>query len=77
MARSNNNKDTKKVKIRDMRNSNWGAFGRWITAKDRHTVINKTSCGGKFRVFLIELKVAIDTYLPEKKEKFITTIDLE
>ena len=29
-----NNIETKKVKTRDMRDSNWRAFGRWMTTKD-------------------------------------------
>ena len=35
-----NNIETKKVKTRDMRDSNWRAFGRWMTTKD-------SPCNGK------------------------------
>ncbi len=37
-----NNKETKKVKTRDMRDSNWRAFGRWMTTKDWTPVMEDT-----------------------------------
>ena len=49
-----------------MRDSNWRAFGRWMTTKDWAPVMEKTSCEDKFQHFLSELKEAIDIYLPEK-----------
>jgi hypothetical protein len=49
-----------------MRDSNWRAFGRWMTTKDWTPVMEKTSWEDKFQLFLSELKEAIDIYLPEK-----------
>ena len=61
-----NDKENKKVKRRDMKDSNWRAFGRWMTTKDWTAVLQKTTCEDKFQLFLSELKEGIDFYLPEK-----------
>ena len=61
-----NDKENKKVKRRDMKDSNWRAFGRWMTTKDWAFVLQKTTCEHKFQLFLSELKEGIDFYLPEK-----------
>ena len=61
-----NDKENKKVKRRDMKDSNWRAFGRWVTTKDWTAVLQKTTCEDKFQLFLSELKEGIDFYLPEK-----------
>jgi hypothetical protein len=50
-----NNIETKKVKTRDMRDSNWRAFGRRMTSKDWTPVMEKTSSEDKFQLFLSEL----------------------
>jgi hypothetical protein len=34
----------KKIKIRDMRDSAWRAFGRWMVQKDWSCVLNMSSC---------------------------------
>ena len=49
-----------------MKDSNWRAFGRWMTTKDWTAVLQKTTCEDKFQLFLSELKEGIDSYLPEK-----------
>ena len=49
-----------------MKDSNWRAFGRWMTTKDWTAVLQKTTCEDKFQLFLSELKEGIDFYLPEK-----------
>ena len=61
-----NNKENKKVRLREMKDSNWRAFGRWMTTKDWTPVLQKTSCEDKFQLFLSDLKEGIDLYLPEK-----------
>ena len=52
-----------------MKDSNWRAFGRWMTTKDWTAVLQKLSCEEKFQLFLSELKEGIDSYLPEKTVK--------
>ena len=49
-----------------MKDSNWRAFGQWMTTKDWTAVLQKTTCKDKFQPFLSELKEGIDFYLPEK-----------
>ena len=51
-----NDKENKKVKRRDMKDSNWRAFGRWMTTKDWTAVLQKITCEDKFQLFLSELK---------------------
>ncbi len=58
-----------KITIRDMRNSAWNAFGRWITEKNWSSVLSENSSKDKFDLFMSELNRAINTYLPPKMIK--------
>ena len=60
---------TKKIITRDMRESAWRAFGRWMTQKDWNPVLNTSSCEDKFQLFITELKQGIDRYLPQRTVK--------
>ena len=63
------NKVTKKIIPRDMRESAWREFGRWITQKDWKPVLNTSSCEDKFQLFIKELKQGVDCYLPQRTVK--------
>ena len=63
------NKVTKKIISRDMRDSAWHEFGRWITQKDWNPVLNTSSCEDKFQQFITELKQGVDRYLPQRTVK--------
>ena len=56
----------KKIESRDMRDSAWRALGRWMTKKDWYSVLNTESCEDKFRLLMMELTSAIDSFLPRK-----------
>jgi hypothetical protein len=58
-----------KIAIRDMRNSAWCFFGRWITEKDWSTVLSTSLSKDKFDLFMSELEQAVDTFLPQKMIK--------
>ncbi|CAH3028061.1 unnamed protein product [Porites evermanni] len=49
-----------------MRDSAWRLLGRWMTEKDWNTVLNAESCEDKFRLLMMGLTSAIDTFLPRK-----------
>ena len=66
---SKKNQVTKKVISRDMRDSAWRAFARWITQKDWNPVLTASSCEDKFQLFIRELKKGIDCYLPQRTIK--------
>ena len=63
------NKVTKKNISRDMRDSAWREFGRWITQKDWNPVLSTSSCEDKFQQFITELKQGVDRYLPQRTVK--------
>ena len=63
----------KKIESRDMRDSAWRALGRWMTEKDWYSVLNTESCEDKFRLLMMELTSAIDSFLPRKVVKKHTT----
>ena len=56
----------KKIESRDMRDSAWRALGQWMTEKDWYSVLNTESCEDKFRLLMMELTSAIDSFLPRK-----------
>ena len=56
-----------------MRDSAWRALGRWMTKKDWYSVLNTESCEDKFRLLMMELTSAIDSFLPRKVVKKHTT----
>ena len=56
----------KKIESRDMRDSARRALGRWMTEKDWYSVLNTESCEDKFRLLMMELTSAIDSFLPRK-----------
>ena len=66
---SKKNQVTKKIISRDMRDSAWRAFARWITQKDWNLVLTASSCEDKFQLFIRELKKGIDCYLPQRTIK--------
>ena len=49
-----------------MRDSAWRALGQWMTEKDWYSVLNTESCEDKFRLLMMELTSAIDSFLPRK-----------
>ena len=49
-----------------MRDTAWRALGRWMTEKERYLVLNTESCEDKFRLLMMELTSAIDSFLPRK-----------
>ena len=49
-----------------MRDTAWRALGRWMTEKERYSVLNTESCEDKFRLLMMELTSAIDSFLPRK-----------
>ena len=63
----------KKIESRDMRDSAWRALGQWMTEKDWYSVLNTESCEDKFRLLMMELTSAIDSFLPRKVVKKHTT----
>ena len=58
-----------KIKIRDMRNSAWCAFGRWITKQNWSSVLSASTSKDKFDLFMSELDQAVNTFLPQKMIK--------
>ena len=52
-----------------MRDSAWRALGQWMTEKDWYSVLNTESCEDKFRLLMMELTSAIDSFLPRKVVK--------
>ena len=63
----------KKIESPDMRDSAWRALGRWMTEKDWYSVLNTESCEVKFRLLMMEITSAIDSFLPRKVVKKHTT----
>ena len=59
-----------KSKIRDMRDSAWCAFERWITQKDWSSVLEANMCKDKFNLFTSELtaRLSIDSFHKEVKK---------
>ena len=55
-----------KVTVRDLRDSAWRAFGRWLTNEGWSPYFSAESCKHKFHIFTTELQNAIDIYLPRK-----------
>ena len=49
-----------------MRDSARRALGRWMTEKDWYSVLDTESCEDKFRLLMMELTSAIDSFLPRK-----------
>lgn len=64
---------TRKVKVRDLRNSAWRTFGRWLTTKDWSQVLEFTSCPEIFQTFITELQNVVDTFLPFKSIRMYPT----
>ena len=56
-----------------MRDSAWRALGRWMTERDGYSVLNIKSYEFKFRLLMMELTSAIDSFLPRKVVKKHTT----
>ena len=65
----------RKVWVRDMRESAWRPFGRWMLEKDWTNVLEAASCKEKFQLFSSELKGAIELLLPWRLLKSIVQID--
>ena len=55
-----------KIRIRDMRNSAWCAFSRWITKKNWSSVLSASTSKDKFDLFMSELDQAVNTFLPQE-----------
>ena len=68
-----------KVTVRDLRESAWRTFERWLTYKDWSQLSSAESCKHKFHIFIFvtELQNAVGTYLPGNQLEFIQLIDLE
>jgi len=64
---------TRKVKVRDLRNSAWRTFGRGLTTKDWSQVLEFTSCLKIFQTFITELQNVVDTFLPFKSIRIYPT----
>ena len=56
----------RKTQVRDLRDSAWRAFGRWLTKKNWSHILSIDTCKEKFNTFIMELQNAVDTYLPWK-----------
>ena len=56
----------KKIKTRDMRDSAWRAFGRWMVQKDWSCVSNMGSCQDKYNKLMQEINSAMNMFLPER-----------
>ena len=64
-----NSHTNRKVPVRDMRESAWRPFGRWLLEKDWTHVLEAASCKEKFQLFSSELKGAIELLLPWRTVK--------
>ena len=64
-----NSRTNRKVRVRDMRESAWRPFGRWMLEKDWTHVLEAASCKEKFQLFSSELKGAIELLLPWRTVK--------
>ena len=64
-----------KVTVRDLRESAWRTFERWLTNKDWSQLSSAESCKHKFHIFIFvtELQNAVDTYLPWKSVRIHPT----
>ena len=60
---------TRKIKTRDMRDSAWRPFGRWMIEKNWSNVYNAETCEEKFQAFMSNLHQAVDLYLPWRTTK--------
>ena len=60
---------TRKIKTRDMRDSAWRPFGRWMIKKNWSNVYNAETCKEKFQAFMSNLHQAVDLYLPWRTTK--------
>ena len=58
------NDPTCKIKLRDLRASNWRAFGEWITTMDWKLLYAAPSCSEKLVILMDELTTAMDIYFP-------------
>lgn len=47
---------TNKIIVRDMRDSSWRAFGRWIIEKDWSLIFNAPSCEQKYQLFMLSTR---------------------
>ena len=56
----------KKIKTRDMRDSAWRAFGRWMVQMDWSGVSNMGSCQDKYNKLMQEINSAMNMFLPER-----------
>ena len=54
------------MRVRDLRDSAWRTFGRWLTNKSWSQLSSAESCKDKFHIFITELQNAVDAYLPWK-----------
>ena len=57
-----NSRTDRKVRVRDMRESAWRPFGRWMLEKDWTNVLEAASCKEKFQLFSSELKGLLSFY---------------
>ena len=64
-----NSHTNRKVRVRDMRESAWRPFGRWMLEKDWAHVLEAASCKEKFQLFSSELKGAIELLFPWRTVK--------
>ena len=64
-----NSRTNRNVRVRDMRESAWRPFGRWMLEKDWALVLEAASCKEKSQPFSSELKGAIELSLPWRTVK--------
>ena len=57
-----NSRTNRKLRVRDMRESAWRPFGRWMLEKDWTNVLEAASCKEKFQLFSSELKGLLSFY---------------
>ena len=55
---------TRKIKLRDLRASNWRVFGEWITTMDWDLLYAAQSCSEKLAILRNELTTTMDIYFP-------------
>ena len=55
---------TRKIKLRDLRKSNWRDFGEWMTTMSWDLLYAAPSCSEKLAILTSELTTAMDIYFP-------------
>jgi hypothetical protein len=69
LGRKIDNTQGSKVYRRDLRESNWKAFGSWLVRESWQDTLNESDCQSKYDNFMQKMNSAIDLFLPLKRSK--------